>query len=262
MQLKRLLRTVLCGVAMLLALPASAQLRLIDQSKIDSVRNPRTVAQMPMRFDEGTSFEMGQMSEDAEPWTREVQWKNHGTTPLVVTKVVTTCGCLKVDFDRWPVSADSVATMRLEYHPKGHPGRVYQRAMIYTSASEDSPSAILVVSGEVLPVMNPEEDYPHAFGVLRLRTKEVTFQRGGRQQIALACYNGGREPLRLSTDTLLTSPALRLTTEPRELLSGEEGELIITFDPSKAIFISPTMPLYLQGIYLPPRQRQLTIRVK
>lgn len=260
--MKGVYRIITCAVAVLFALPASAQLQMIDQAKIDSIRNPRTVANMPMRFEEGTTLDMGQMSEDAEPWTREVKWKNHGTSPLVVTKVVTTCGCLKVDYDRWPVSADSVATLSLEYRPKGHPGTVYQRAMIYTNASESSPTAILVVKGDVLPVMNPVEDYPQTCGALRLRTKSVSFQRSGRQQIALACYNGGREPMRLSTDTLLTSPALRLESEPCELQPMEEGELIITFDPSKAIFISPEMPLYLRGIYLPPRERQLKVYIK
>lgn len=262
MQMKGVCGIIACVVAMFYVLPLSAQLQLIDQAKIDSIRNPRTVAHMPMRFEEGTTLEMGEMSEDAEPWRRELKWKNHGTSPLVITKVVTTCGCLKVDYDRWPVSADSVATLRVEYRPKGHPGTVYQRAMIYTNASETSPTAILVVKGNVLPVMNPMEDYPQTCGALRLRTKEITFQRSGRQQISIACYNGGSERLRLSADTLLTSPALRLVSEPRELQPQEEGEIVITFDPSKAIFINSEMPLYLRGLYLPPRERQLMIHIK
>ncbi|MBQ1978301.1 MAG: DUF1573 domain-containing protein, partial [Alistipes sp.] len=171
-------------------------------------------------------------------------------------------GCLKVDFDPWPVAADSMATMRIVYNPKGHPGAVYQRAMIYTSAAEDRPSAILVVSGEVSPALDPEADYPQTCGALRLRTTEVAFRNGGqRQQMSIACFNGGREPLRISTDTLMTSPALRVKSEPQEIPAGAEGELIITFDPSKAIFIQPSMPLYMRGMYLPPRQRQLNVRI-
>lgn len=240
-----------------------AQLHLISQSRIDSIRNPRTLTHMPMHFQQSTTLEMGQMKEDAEPWSAELQWINRGTEPLVVTKVVTTCGCLKVDFDQWPVMADSTAVVRVTYLPKGHPGVVYQRAFIYTTASADTPSAILVVNGEVLPVMNPKESYPQTCGPLRLRTRELTFSSGGhRQQIAVACYNGGNEALRISTDTLLTSPALRISSSPKAILPGEEGELVVTFDPSKAVFINPTMPLYLRGVYLPASQRQLTIRIK
>ena len=257
----------LCKIALLMLWmfrcgDAVAQLQLISQSKIDSLRNPRTVTQVPISFAEGTTVQMGVMAEDAEPWRGELRWTNRGEEPLVVTRVVTTCGCLKAEFDEWPILADSVGTIRLEYHPKGHPGVVYQRAFVYTSVSDERPSAILVVSGEVTPVLNPQADYPKAFGYLRLRSTELSFRRGGsRQQLAIACYNGSSEPMRLSTDTLLTSPALRLKSEPSVLQPGEEGELIVTFDPSKAVFIAPTMPLYLRGLYLPPRQRQLTVRI-
>ena len=260
--MKQLCKIACLALALLGAGRADAQLQLISQSKIDSIRNPRTAAQVPMYFEEGTTLNMGQMSEDDEPWTSEIRWRNRGTSPIVVTKVVTTCGCLKVDFDPWPVVADSMASMRIAYNPKGHPGAVYQRAMIYTSAAEDRPSAILVVSGEVSPALDPEADYPQTCGALRLRTTEVAFRNGGqRQQMSIACFNGGREPLRITTDTLMTSPALRVKSEPQEIPAGAEGELIITFDPSKAIFIQPSMPLYMRGLYLPLRQRQLHVRI-
>lgn len=242
---------------------ASAQLRLIDQAKIDSVRNPQVVEQTMMQIEGGTTVTMGSIAEDAEPWQTELRWRNRGNMPLVITRVVTTCGCLKMAYDRRPVPADSTARLRLEYHPKGHPGAVYQRVMIYTNQATDRPTTILTLSGEVIPAPDMEESYPATCGALRLRSTEVKFSsKGGRQTINLACYNGGEEALRLSTDTLLTSPALRIHAEPAVLQPGEEGELIVQFDPSKAVFIQPTMHLYLGGLRVTPRQRQLTVSIE
>ena len=128
--MKQLCKIAILTLALLGAGRAHAQLQLINQSKIDSIRNPRTATQVPMYFEEGTTLNMGQMSEDDEPWSSEIRWRNRGTSPIVVTKVITTCGCLKVDFDPWPVLADSTASMRIAYNPKGHPGAVYKRAMV------------------------------------------------------------------------------------------------------------------------------------
>lgn len=242
---------------------ATAQIRLIDQAKIDSVRNPQVVERSPLQIIGGTIIPLGSIEEDASPWMRELQWKNQGASPLVITKVVTTCGCFKVDYDRRPVAADSLSVLRLEYHPKGHPGAVYQRAMIYTNAAADRPTVIVTLSGEVIAAPDMQVLYPHTCGPLRMRTAQATFRsNGGRQEMNIACYNGGNEPLRITTDTLLTSPSLRLHTMPRELKPGERGDLVVTFDPAKAIFIRPTMLLYMGGIHVAPRQRQLMVVVK
>lgn len=241
---------------------AAAQLRIIPQEKLDSVRSPKVVGSVPMHFKEGTMLNMGGIEEDGGVWTTEVQWTNVGQEPMVISRITSTCGCLKGDFLPRPVMPDSTATIRVRYNPKGHPGAVYQRLFVYTNSSKEHPSVILTLCGEVYGAPEVVDLYPASLGALRLRSTEVRFTAGaGLQQQTLLCLNGGSESLRLTTDTLLTSPALRIVCRPQRLAPGAKGEIVVKYDPSKAVFINPTMPLYIGGLRLAPRQRALTIHI-
>lgn len=252
-------------LAMLLVMMAGnvvAQLQLIPQEKLDSVRSPKVLASVPIYFAEGTMLNMGGIEENAGVWTKTVTWTNVGPEPMVVTRIASTCGCLKGEFLPRPVMPDSTATIRVRYNPKGHPGAVYQRLFVYTNSSADHPSVVLTLCGEVYGAPEVVDEYPASLGALRLRSTEVRFTAGDKpQEQVLLCVNGGREPLRLSTDTLLTSPALRIVCRPQRLAPGAKGEIVVRFDPSKAVFINPTMPLYIGGLRLAPRQRALTVHV-
>lgn len=241
---------------------AAAQLQLIPQEKLDSVRSPKVVGSVPMHFNEGTMLNMGGIEENGGVWTQEVKWTNVGQDPMVVTRIATTCGCLKGDFLPRPVMPDSTATIRVRYNPKGHPGAVYQRLFVYTNSSADHPSVVLTLCGEVYGAPEVVDLYPASLGALRLRSTEVRFRAGDEpQQQTLICMNGGSEPLRLSTDTLLTSPALRIESYPQRLAPGAKGEIVVKFDPSKAVFIAPTMPLYIGGLRVAPRHRALMVHI-
>ena len=49
-----------------------AQIKIIPQTKLDSVSNPRTVANAPMTFIDGNRFTIGDIREDAAAWSRSI----------------------------------------------------------------------------------------------------------------------------------------------------------------------------------------------
>ena len=252
------IRCMLLG-GVLLPLIATAQIRTIPQALRDSVNNPTTVSDSPMHFVEGAQFEFGTLNEESAPWTGEARWRNAGESPVVITRITSSCGCLRATFDRKPVVAGEEAVIRLTYHPKGHPGTVYQRLFVYTNRSASRPTAILTLRGVVTPSGKVAATYPQAMGALRLRTKQATLQ-GGEQEVRIACANGGQRSLRITADTLLSPRGWQIYTEPRVLQAGAEGDLVIRrmsdATPKQRV------TLYVGGVQLPPRERAVQITVE
>lgn len=233
-----------------------AQLR----ARLDSIaRPPKAAGHEAMRFEQ-ERIEAGTIAERAEPPAYRFVWRNEGATPLVVTRVTTSCGCLTVDFDRRPVAAGETGSLTATYHPRRRPGRFDRRIFVYTQLSEQLPTAILSLAGDVIPDADRSEEYPVALGTLRLRRGEVRFA-GDRVQVErIACYNAGGEPCTLRADSLLTPPCITLTGDPERLEAGAEGDLVIRFDPSKLPEHHPArLRLVLAGEGLPPLRHSVTL---
>lgn len=238
---------------------AVGQIRTIPQALRDSVNHPTTVVDSPMRFVEGAQLDFGTLNEESSPWMGEVRWRNEGKNPLVVTRITSSCGCLRATFDRNPVTVGEEAVIRLTYHPKGHPGTVYQRLFVYTNRSASRPTAILTLRGVVTPSNKVAATYPLSMGVLRLRSKEAVIQ-GGEREVRIACANGGKRPLRITTDTLFSPQGWQLYTEPRVLEAGAEGDLVIRRMPDAVP--RPRVTLYVEGLQLPLRERAVQVAVE
>lgn len=223
---------VLAGVFLWLVgglFPLRAQLRIIPQVRLDSVRNPQTVSQR-IRLVEwaGNRIEMDSIHEAAGPVHYTVRWHNGEARPLVITAVKSSCGCLQADAATEPVRAGGEGLLQVRYFPKGHPGAVDQRLFVFTNLSERRPTFVVRVVGYVTPVADRSGDYPHRFGALRLRQSEVHF-RAGERQLRIACMNGGEEAV--SPEIWQESPVqIRLWSEPRCLQPHQEGDLILELD--------------------------------
>ena len=97
--------------------PAVAQLRLIPQSRIDSVRQSHTVANAPIALSDEGRLQMGRIAEEGGVWQGRVVWTNHADRPLVITRVASTCGCLKGHYEARPVAKGECQTITLSYTP-------------------------------------------------------------------------------------------------------------------------------------------------
>lgn len=241
-----------------------AQIRLIPQSKVDSARNVAT-EQVGMAF-ERTTIDFGQIDEDGGAWQGSIVWQNGSDSALRITRITTSCGCLRAECDRSEVAAGGEGALRLTYYPQGHAGAVTQRIFVYTDRSPRVPSAVLTVRGEVRAAADQSANYPYTRGALLIRQTWVRFAGEGVQTERVACMNSGAKPLKISTDTLLSSPEIEVRTDPAVLQAGEEGDLVITYTPRADGVRQTRMPmararLFLNGLGVAPRERAIEVFV-
>lgn len=235
---------------------STAQIRLIPQERLDSVANP-PIEPTHLQFP-AAPIRMGEISEEGGLWHGEVVWRNgEKGTPVVITGVQSSCGCLRAEYDREPVKAGDEGRLRLIYNPKGRPGSVEQRLFVYTSLSASKPSAVVRLQGYVTPAADKRGRYPKVCGELLLRQNEVQMAVGERE-VRIACLNGGDRALRITEDRLLTPRGFRVTTEPEVLSPGVEGDLVIRLGESMPRGV---YPILLDGLTLPPRMRTIRVQI-
>jgi len=258
------MRTALLLVAatMATAVPSPGQLRIIPQQRIDSVVHPATApGGEAMRFAR-TTIDAGRLDEEQTPPSFVFRWTNAGDQPLVVTKVVTTCGCAVPSYDRRPVEAGDSSRITVTYRPKGHPGVFARRIFVYTQLSAKNPTAILELKGEVVPTRQTAEGYPVSMGALQLSRRIVRFDgRGGRQEARIFCRNAGSEALRIGYDAPLLPKEFGFECAPEELAPGEEGVLTVRYEPPEGVR-TRQYPLRLTGLRLPPSQSTIRIQIE
>lgn len=233
---------------------------IVSQAALDSLAHPVVVSGgEAMRF-ESTTLTVGSLDEDAAPAAHTFRWRNEGTTPLVVTRVETSCGCVRADFSKAPVSPGEWGEIAVAYRPKGHPGFFRRRILVFTQLSARQPSAVLELTGRVIPSLRPTADYPCVMGALRLKQQSVRIEGDRRQSERIECFNAGDEPLTIRADSRLLPEYLRFECEPTRIDPGSTADLVIRFDPAHAAAELPRqLPILLEGLSLPPSQRTLQV---
>lgn len=277
-------RLAICLALLLFCDESLAQIKIIPQSRLDSVANPRVVGADKMLFKGGSTIDFATLDEDAGAWQRLLEWQNKSSQTIVITHIKSSCSCLRGEFEREGVRVGQSGGLKITYYPKGHPGAVNQRLFIYTNLSASEPTVILSVKGVVKPSKNHSTDYKYSRGELLLRQDTLYATRGKATQIKVACMNSSSRDMRLSADTLLSSRGIKMWSEPQVLKAGEEGDLIISLSADACPIpqgvgamakqgVEPKLPmlgdskkrdlcLYISGLPLPARERMLVIKFK
>lgn len=141
------------GAALMLVagVPAQAQWHTVSRSRLDSLANPPMAEGREAMAFERTTVTAEPLEEDGGAKSYIFSWRNEGRTPLVITRVRSTCGCAVAAYDREPVAAGAKGTVTVTYHPKGHPGAFRQRIFLYTQLDDTRPTAILTLAGRLYP---------------------------------------------------------------------------------------------------------------
>lgn len=247
--------TVLLTVA-----PVQGQIRVIPRERLDSLAHPSLAKGCEAMQFERLNINTGDIGEDDGPKSYTYRWKNTGKTPLVITRVNTTCGCTIPSYDRQPVLPGAASEVTVTYHPKGHPGRIQRKIFLFTQLSANLPTAILELTGQVVPSTRPTYAYPYAKGKLLLKQQELSFEASELRTESIECLNGGDDTLRVEVDRQMLPPCIKAVFSPEELAPGGLGELIVRFDPA-AGRAPQRIPLFLKGLGVAPGQSSITIRI-
>ena len=243
---------LLCSVQLL-----SAQILIIPQEKLLEAANPKTVASQ-LRF-VADKVDFGTIDEMSGVWQGRAELRNLGNDTLVVTQIKTTCGCLKADITKRLLAPAESVNVGLKYYPRGHAGRVLQRVMLYTTRSDEKPSAILEVGGLVTASEDRSDDYPYQRGVLRLRQERISLTATERQVVRIAVMNGGSTVIRPEADGMFLPSGVRVCFEPSQLKPKEQGDLVVEYVPQSETTPAKSFKIFVKGLNVPPRQSAIDV---
>lgn len=80
----------------------------------------RLQADPPLRFDE-LRHDFGTIREEAGPVSHTFRFRNVSGRPLVIERVLTTCGCTVAAYDRRPVLPGDEGELTVRFDPRGLP---------------------------------------------------------------------------------------------------------------------------------------------
>lgn len=252
---------MLC-VSLMIGVAASAQIRIISKERLDSLSNPALAENSAsMQFDT-QRIAADPMTEDDTPAPFVYRFRNVSDRQIMIRRLSTTCPCTEAKCDKQVVEPGDYANVTVTYNPKGHPGSFERKVFLYTD-DNSRPSAILRLAVRVGTGSDTSGLFKENLGKIRVRSRSinVTSFRKSVERLSFLNVSGG--PLKLECEKLMLPGCLQFRSEPEVVEDGEEGEIIITFDPEK--YAEGTrkqrMQVVLKGMGLPPSQSSIIVIV-
>ena len=84
---------------------------------------------------ENATYNFGDVPRKGGDLVREFTFTNDGTVPLVVTRVISSCSCLKASYSKRPVAPGESGTISIIYEPhKSEPGAFNKVIQVYSNS--------------------------------------------------------------------------------------------------------------------------------
>ena len=253
-------RIFLISLLMCLSISAQAQLKVVPREMLESVNNPRLSVNAASLAFKTTSIVAEPMTEDDGVKVFGFPFENVGKDTVLISRLVSTCSCATASCTRKELPPGESAEIKVRYNPKGHPGRFERKIFLYTGG-EQSPSAVLRLSVDVERGADLSGHYPVPMGDIRLRRTEIVLQKGVEAVERCVFVNVSGKPVRLQCEKAMLPPCLNFRSEPEVVVAGEEGEIVIAYDPAKGGERTRNLVI-LKGLGVPPSQSTITVTVK
>lgn len=96
---------------------------------------------------EQTSHDFGTIKEADGKVSHTFQIKNEGNMPLVITRVIASCGCTTPEWTKEPIAPGKTGDIKVTYDPAGRPGPFAKTISVYSNGKTGS--FILTIRGDV-----------------------------------------------------------------------------------------------------------------
>lgn len=84
-----------------------------------------------------TSHDFGDVPRKGGDLVHSFAYVNEGSAPLVLTRVLTSCSCLKAHFSKKPLAPGAAGEIRIVYEPhKGEPGSFHRVIQVYSNSAD------------------------------------------------------------------------------------------------------------------------------
>ncbi len=179
------------------------------------------------------------------PRTIVYEFSNTGDRPLVVSKVIPSCGCTTVDWTKDPIPAGGTGQITAVFDAEAI-GHFYKDLSVITNASYHP--FYLEFNGVVTA---SSEDYsqthPFGFGMVRLDKDEVEFEqvnKGDQPEFVIGVANASDKAY---TPVMMHLPQyLKAKAVPEVLEKGKHGKIILTLDTD----LLPKLGITRTSVYL------------
>ncbi len=98
---------------------------------------------------EETVFDFGAIKEDGGTVTHTFQVQNTGKAPLVMTRVVASCGCTTPEWTKEPIAPGKTGSLKITFDPENRPGPFVKTISVYSNGKTGS--FIFTIRGVVDP---------------------------------------------------------------------------------------------------------------
>ena len=248
---------LLLGIELLGAQPT----KLPTREELDQLVSPKlsTTANRGVAATKAT-IELGEI-EDSKSIVARFTLKNATSNTVVITELRSTCSCLKVVTRPSTLQPKQSITIEVEYNPKGRSGKFSQEVLVYTSLDAKSPTERLTLTGTT----KSTNRFPHLskrMGNLYLSRTTVSLdgvKPGSTRRESIVVANGGERSVTLTAKSLIEGLEFRLT--PTTLKPGEEGEIVISYTPRRAIDEPIETLLIVEGCDGKPTERAIKVMI-
>lgn len=188
----------------------------------------QNVAQIKFKTDK---YNYGTIKEDDGVANYEFEFTNTGTSPLLVQRVSTSCGCTTPDWSKEPIAPGKTGKVKVGYDPKGRPGPFNKTVSVYSNADQNV--IVLQISGEVIPrVKTVDEIYRIPIGDLRFERNHFALGRllvNKTVTDTLKFINKGSVPISINTNTQAYS-YMKVTVVPQTVKPNEYGTIVLNYN--------------------------------
>ncbi|MBQ2365498.1 MAG: DUF1573 domain-containing protein [Alistipes sp.] len=177
------------------------------------------------------SINFGVINEEDGLATRRFNATNIGDTEIVVTEIITTCGCTTVCYDRHPIPAGDSFSFDVIYDPRNRPGRFERN--IFVATNDSAEPITLKIFGRVEPrERTPYEIYPFDFGGgLRLQSNFHAFayiEHGKSAEEHIGYINLSERDITLAVTPIESSGALTVEY-PTTIAPNATGDIVLRY---------------------------------
>lgn len=101
-----------------------------------------------VKFDKNV-YDYGSIKEEVEVALSEFEFTNVGTTPVVIQRIVASCGCTSPTYTREPVLPGKKGKVKVAYNTVYRPGTFRKNVRVYTNVPDTVYT--LTIKGNVIP---------------------------------------------------------------------------------------------------------------
>ena len=166
------------------------------------------------------------------PVTAEFQMKNEGSKPLIINKVLKSCGCTSVDYPTAKIGAGESFVVKMTFDAK-QMGTFNKQLLIYSNSAEQP--YMLTMRGKVVDkVTDFSGSYEYMLGNIKADVQDVEFDdvnRGDRPVQRIHIFNPTEEtmePVVMHLPSYLTAQV-----SPSKLAPHHSGEISFVLDSKK-----------------------------